>query len=222
MPQRTSPDSAGIFLSMVFRKVVLPDPFGPMIPRHSPRRRINEMSRASTLSRITDGGFFNHQHVIPGPLDRLQTKITRRLICADSFYAIELRQHRASRFRLLRFLSGQIATNKLLRLGDQLLLVIVSTLLCFTSLFALDQIIGIVTGVARSATVLQLDNATTRAIEKVTIVADDHVSRGIALQKLFEPFDRCDIEMIGRFIEQKHIGFGEQQAHQTEPVLLAT
>ena len=122
---------------------------------------------------------------------------------------------------MLRFLPGEVATNELFRLRNQLLLIIVSTLLRFATLFALDQIVGIVPGVARGAAVLELDDATASTIEKITIVTDDHISRCVLLQKLFQPLDCVHVEMVRRLVEQQNIGRSEQQARKSEAILLS-
>ena len=80
-------------------------------------------------------------------LNRLQTKVSRRLVRAHSVEALELRKHLATRLCLFRLLSGDVSTDELFRLGNQMLLVVVSALLSFATLFTLDEIIGIVAGV---------------------------------------------------------------------------
>ena len=93
------------------------------------------------LVRITDGSFVNRQHVIcrcaQSPASENRPTIWS---CANSVDAFEFLQHRSARLCLLGFLSREVAANKLFRLGDQLLLIVVSTLLRLASFLALNQV----------------------------------------------------------------------------------
>ena len=119
------------------------------------------------------------------------------------------------------FLAGQVAPDELFSLSDQALLIVIGPLLYFALLFALDQIVRVVSGVTRRPPIFDFDNPATGAVEKVTIVADDYKGRRVRLQKLFQPFDRADIEMIRGLIEQQHVRFREQQTRKTQTILLA-
>src|SRR6185369_3392725 len=119
--------------------------------------------------------------MIAGALDGLKTEIARRLIWPDRIETVEFLEHLATRLCLLRFLPGDVATNKLFRLCNQLLLVVVRPLLRLAALFTLDEVIGVVAGVVRSATIFELDDPAAAAIQKITVVTDDDVSRLILL-----------------------------------------
>src|SRR6185369_4409352 len=151
---------------------------------------------------ITNREFVDGEHMIPGAFDRLEAKVTRRLIRPHRVKPFESLQHVAPRLSLLRFLSREISTDELFGLGDQLLLVVVSALLRLATFFTLDEKIGVMAGVTRGAAVLQLDNAFAAAIEEVTIVANDYIGGRIFLEKLFQPFDCVHIEMVRRLVEQ--------------------
>ncbi len=97
---------------------------------------------------ITDRKLVDSQHVIAGSFDRAESKVSGRLIVTHCVDALEFLEHLATRLRLLRLLARDVATNELFRLGNQLLLVVVSTLLRFTTLFTLDEVVRVVTGVA--------------------------------------------------------------------------
>src|SRR5215216_1529541 len=102
-----------------------------------------------------------------------------------------------------------------------MLLVVVRTLLGLTSLFTLDEVIGIVAGVICGAAVLEFDDPATTLIEEVTIVTNYYKGSWIFLQKLFQPLHRVHVEMIGRLVEQQNIGRCQQQTSQAETILLA-
>jgi len=42
------------------------------------------------------------------------------------------------------------------------------------------------------------------------------------VQELFQPFDAFGIQVVGRFVEQQHVGLGQQQAAQRHPALFTT
>ena len=44
---------------------------------------------------------------------------------------------------------------------------------------------------------------------------------GVTLQKLFKPFDRVNIQMVRRFVEQQHVRLRQQQTCQAKTILLA-
>src|SRR3989441_5797139 len=110
----------------------------------------------------------------------MKTKIARRLIGAHGINAFELLEHRPSRLCLLCFLPGEVLADELFCLGDQSLLIIKGALLNLATFFALDQIIGVVSVVACGLTVLDLNDATARAIEKISIVRDYDETRRVA------------------------------------------
>ncbi|MNN66467.1 hypothetical protein D3C81_1820470 [compost metagenome] len=47
-------------------------------------------------------------------------------------------------------------------------------------------------------------------VEEVAIMGNRDDGAGEALQELFEPVYRFSVQMVGRFIEQQHVGFGQQ------------
>ena len=50
---------------------------------------------------------------------------------------------------------------------------------------------------------------------------DHHRFRGV-FQKLLQPFNRSDIEMVGRFVEQQQVCSRQKKLGQRESVLLAS
>src|SRR6202000_1368014 len=57
-----------------------------------------------------------------GARTSVELEVRERLIGLGTLQLIEPAEHLPARFRLLRFLTGEIATNEILRLLDQLLL----------------------------------------------------------------------------------------------------
>src|SRR5205085_1532828 len=68
--------------------------------------------------------------------------------------------------------------------------------------------------------VLDLDDARARAVEKVTVVADDDVSRLVRGEELFEPLDRGHVEVVRRLVQEERVRLREQEAREAQTVLL--
>ena len=51
-------------------------------------------------------------------------------------------------------------------------------------------------------------------VQEVTVVADDHHGRVVVVQRPFQPADRVDVEVVGRLVEQQHVGAREQGLRQ--------
>ena len=68
---------------------------------------------------------------------------------------------------------------------------------------------------------VQLENPFSGIVEKVAVVGDGHHSSGKALQKLLQPVNRLGIEVIGRLVEQQHVGPGQQQAAKRNAAFFA-
>src|SRR5205085_5740074 len=100
----------------------------------------------------------------------------------------------------LRLLPRDVAPDELFRLGDQLLLILVGATLRLASFFAFDEKRGVVAVVADGFAVFDLNDAATTAVEKITVVRDDDVSRLVRRQKFFEPFDTRNVQVVRRLV----------------------
>ncbi|MNQ01434.1 hypothetical protein D3C85_140940 [compost metagenome] len=69
---------------------------------------------------------------------------------------------------------------------------------------------------------VQLQNPLCRVVEEVAVVGDGHHGAGEAQQELFQPVDRFRIQMVGRLVEQQHVGFRQQQLAQCHAALFTT
>src|SRR5437879_6803153 len=56
------------------------------------------------------------------------------------------------------------------------------------------------------------------AVEEPAIMADDDGAAGEILQRLFERAERVDVEVVGRFVEEQHIGAGLQHLGEMHAV----
>ena len=59
-------------------------------------------------------------------------------------------------------------------------------------------------------------------VEKVAVVGHRDHGAGKAFEKLLEPLHRQRVEVIGRLVEQQHLGFGQQQPAQRHTAPFAT
>ena len=107
-------------------------------------------------------------------------------------------------------LSVVIAANEILGLGDQLLLLFIGPRLHLEALRLLPPIGREVARVAIDRAAKQLDRSIRHAVEKIAVVADDDHGLLAVGQKSLEPLRRFDVEMIRRFVEQHHVGLGQQ------------
>ena len=53
------------------------------------------------------------------------------------------------------------------------------------------------------------------------VVADEDDRALVGTQEPLEPRDRLEVEMVGRLVEQQHVGLAKQQLREREPHLPA-
>ena len=87
--------------------------------------------------------------------------------------------------------------------------------------FLLLQPAGVVALPGNAVTAVEFENPLGGIVEEVTIVGDGDHRAGEADQELFQPFDRLGVEVVGRFVEQQHVGLFEQQLGQGDAALFA-
>jgi hypothetical protein len=67
----------------------------------------------------------------------------------------------------------------------------------------------------------ELEDPLGGVVEEVAVVGDRDDGAGEALQELLEPVDRLGVEVVGRLVEEQHVGLGEQHAAERDAALLA-
>src|SRR6185437_2500109 len=81
---------------------------------------------------------------------------------------------------------------------------------------------GVVAVPGNTVPAVELQNPFGDVVEEIPIVRDgDHGAR-VLLEITLEPADRFGIEMVGRLIEQQHVGRGEQQAAERDTAPLSS
>src|ERR1700722_6911481 len=101
-------------------------------------------------------------------------------------------------------------------LGERLLL---APLLAKALLFLLARG-GVVALPGDAVAAIELQNPFGDVVQKIAVVSDrDHRAR-VFIEEVLEPGHRFGVQVIGRLIEQQHVGLGQEQAAQRNATLL--
>ena len=74
----------------------------------------------------------------------------------------------------------------------------------------------VVAGVEVQLAVRQLQDVCADAVQQLAVVADDQGRVRIAFQPLLQPQGAFQVEVVGRFVQQQHVRFGEQGGRQCD------
>ena len=69
---------------------------------------------------------------------------------------------------------------------------------------------------------IEVEHAGDRLVEQVEVVADHQQRAAVGAQELQQPRLGVDVEVVGRLVEQQHVGAGEEDAGQLDAAPLAT
>ena len=58
-------------------------------------------------------------------------------------------------------------------------------------------------------------------VEEITVVGHEKTAAAVFGEELFNPLHRRDVEMVGRFVQQQQIGFGDDRPRQRDPAFFA-
>ena len=86
------------------------------------------------------------------------------------------------------------------------MLLVVGSLLLFSSLSSEALVLGIIHFVVVDASASYLDGARSNAVHERSIVADDHDSLVALHEEVLQPLNRLDVEVVSRLVEQEHVG----------------
>ena len=81
-------------------------------------------------------------------------------------------------------------------------------------LFFLQQVGGKVAGVGQQLPPVQLHNAGRHVVQERAVVGDGDDAALEFDQQAFEPFDRIQVQVVGRLVQQQHIGLRHQRLRQ--------
>ena len=130
----------------------------------------------------------------------------------DFFHAIDLLEFALGLGGLTRFRAK--AVGKLLKGGDFFSLIFVGgEVLLFAGRF-FDDVLVVVTAVAVKFGLRNFDNGADQLIEKFAVVGDHENGSGVISQIFLKPDEGFEVEMVGGFVEEKKIGFLDEEASE--------
>ena len=56
--------------------------------------------------------------------------------------------------------------------------------------------------------ILQVNGVVGHAVEEKAVMRDDDERRGQVVQKILQPLQRGDVQMVGRLVQQQQVGIG--------------
>ena len=92
--------------------------------------------------------------------------------------------------------------------------------LLLKALLLLLQPAGIVALIGDAGAAIQLQDPACHLVEEVTVVGDGHHSPREVMEEALQPGDGLRVQMVGRLVEQQHVGRAQQQLAQRHPALL--
>src|SRR5262249_21862089 len=132
-----------------------------------------------------------------------------RLLTADVLQPLHSLEKVAARFGLLSLLASKVAADELLGARNHLLLVAVSAPPLLAALLFLDEVVAVIAPVTFDPPAFEVENAIDRVIEKEAVGRYDQVGRFVSGQKVFQPLDGFDVQVVRRLVEQQDVGFEE-------------
>ncbi len=67
----------------------------------------------------------------------------------------------------------------------------------------------------------QRDDRVAHPLHQVTVVADHDERARPAVEQVFQPGERVDVQVVGRLVQQQHVGLGHQEPGELQPPPLA-
>ena len=89
------------------------------------------------------------------------------------------------------------------------------------ALLFLAQIGVVVAAVELDVLVPDFHRSVYRDVEEITVVGDQDVGEGVAEQVRFEPVAGFEIEVVGRLVEQQHVGLLQEKLRERDAHLPA-
>ena len=133
--------------------------------------------------------------------------------------AVDLLQARRGLARL--GLVGGEAAHEVLQLGDAFLGLGVVGHQALASLGRGQHVVVVVAGVDADLAIVHVGHVRAHLVQEVTIVADDDHRALVAVEHVLQPADRVDVQVVGRLVQQQHVGIREQRLRQQHAQLPA-
>jgi hypothetical protein len=84
------------------------------------------------------------------------------------------------------------------------------------------QVVVVVARPTRHLATVDLHDSCRQRTQEAAIVGDKHEAATQAVEEVFQPGDGIEVEMVGGFVQQEHIGLFDQRLRQQHPTLHAT
>ncbi len=111
---------------------------------------------------------------------------------------------------------GLEAVDEALQVGDFFLLAAQTCLLQHQLLGAQLFELAVVAAVARQLPLVNVQGDAGGGIQKFAVVADDDQRAGVALEPGFQPDQRVQVQVVGRFVQQQQVDGAHQGARQLQ------
>ncbi len=81
---------------------------------------------------------------------------------------------------------------------------------------------GVVALVRDAGATVEFENPAGDVVQEVPVVRDRNHGAREVVKEMFQPGDGISVQVVGRFVEQQHVGSRQQQAAQGHTTLLTT
>ena len=84
-----------------------------------------------------------------------------------------------------------------------------------------QHVIVVIARIYRDLAVVQVGHVRAHAVQKMTVMRDDHHGAVARVENVFQPADGVDVEVVGRLVQQQDVRVGEQCLRQQHAQLEA-
>ncbi len=159
--------------------------------------------------------FFGYDGKIARTGSRRKAQTQMRIVDFIDLYALDFCQLLHAALHLYGF-GGFVAEalNELLGVCNLFLLVAIGAHLLFDALASQFDEFGIVHRIVIDFSERDFNCTVCHIVDERAVVADKHYGLGFCRKKVFEPLYRFYVEVVGRFVEQQHVGTTQQKFRQ--------
>ena len=195
----------------------MPAPLGPMRPMRSPRSTRAEKSRITTRS----------PNDLPTP-SASNTSLPGDSACSIESRTVPARARRAAALGahleqplhaplVARAPRLDAAAQPRFFCRQRLVELVVGQRLVLEPLLFLAHEGGVVAWPGGQPAAIQLHDPGRQPLQERAVVGDQQHRAGVVGQESLHPFDRVDVQVVGRLVEEQHLGRCDQRARQQHP-----
>ena len=219
-PMRIVPASGFSGPVSMRNSVVLPAPFGPMMPTMAPggslkRQVVDQQPLAEGLAQVRD-----LDHEVAEPRARRDVDLVR-LVAAPGIRREDSSSNCAQARLALRLARLGVGAHPFELARERLPQALLLLLLLREPLLLLLEPGGIVALPGNAMPAVELEDPAGDVVEEVAVVRDADDRARVLLEVFLEPGDGFRVEMVGRLVEQQHVGLRQQQAAERDAAALA-